>query len=296
MSDKSQTTNQHYVPVCYLANFGTDGNKGRGSTVYYLNIVDNKCGISGVESFPKEKGFYDIDALGEYKDAFEKMYTDLEGELSKLLKRLIELVVFDISKRTNETVMLSGVEKSALSAQLSMQFTRTRAFRDWMKGNYNRMKEGFAQFNPPEGTIPEYDDDDFRRLHMSYLMRFDVLHLFANVFESRNWCFLVNHTNIPFFTSDNPVVMKDIEPNSKTPKGVADPQITYFFPVTPWIAILIVHKDILKKDMRYIDIGAEEIIMSYNYRMYTNCTRFLFSNVDFSKIHGFTGEKNEQIR
>ena len=144
MSDKSQTTNQHYVPVCYLANFGTDGNKGRGSTVYYLNIVDNKCGISGVESFPKEKGFYDIDALGEYKDAFEKMYTDLEGELSKLLKRLIELVVFDISKRTNETVMLSGVEKSALSAQLSMQFTRTRAFRDWMKGNYNRMKEGFA--------------------------------------------------------------------------------------------------------------------------------------------------------
>jgi len=295
MSDKSQTTKQHYVPVCYLANFGTDGNKGRESTVYYLNIVNNKRGISGVESFPKEKGFYDVDALGEYKDAFEKMYTDLEGELSKLLKRLIELVVFDISKRTNETVMLSNIEKSALSAQLSMQFTRTRAFRDWMKGNYTRLKDGLSKFNLPEGTIPEYGADDFRRLHMRFLSSFRSQTFFANMFEDRNWIFLVNHTDVPFVTSDNPIVMIDKDPSDKTPQSAASLKYVYYCPITPQMALLLLDKSLLKEDLGYYDIYDNELVLSHNYQMLTHCTRFLFSNADFNTIQGFVGEKNEQI-
>lgn len=136
MSDKSQTTKQHYVPVCYLANFGTDGNKGRESTVYYLNIVDNKRGISGVESFPKEKGFYDIDSLGEDKDVFERLFTQLEGEFSSCLRKLIGLVVVNASERISDKVLLPSEDKSVFAAQLAMQITRTRTFRDWMMGNY----------------------------------------------------------------------------------------------------------------------------------------------------------------
>lgn len=291
MSDKSQTTKQHYVPVCYLANFGTDGNKGRESTVYYLNIVDNKRGISGVESFPKEKGFYDIDSLGEDKDVFERLFTQLEGEFSSCLRKLIGLVVVNASERISDKVLLPSEDKSVFAAQLAMQITRTRSFRDWLIGNYTQLKEGLSKFNLPEGTIPEYGADDFRRLHMRFLSSFRSQNFYANMFEDRNWAVLVNHTGVPFVTSDNPIVMIDSDPSDKTPQSAASPKYGYYFPITPQIALVILDKRLLTKDLSYCDIYDDKLVLGNNYRMLAHCTRFLFSNVDFNTIPGFVGEK-----
>ena len=230
--NRTKGKGQHYVPACYLANFGIDCNKGRDSKVYFINKRELKLNCSNVESFPKENCFYDIDTLDEKKHAVDDMYTRMEGEYSTLLKKLIGLVILEPSERVNQKVLLSKDDKGELAAHLSMQITRTRAFRDRIQGIYQQIKDGF-----PWAPIPSYTDKDFRRVHIGVLLGTNSMHFFANMFEDRNWVFYINHTDVPFFTSDNPIIAIDYDSHDSSPKSAAHPMLGYYFPLTPQIAI-----------------------------------------------------------
>ncbi len=270
---------QHYVPACYLANFGTDGNKGRNSKVYFINKRELKLNCSNVESFPKENCFYDVDAPEEKKHVVDDMYTRMEGEYSTLLKKLISLVVLEPSERMDQKVMLTKDDKGVLAAYLSMQITRTRAFRDRIQGIYQQIKDGF-----PWVPIPSYTDKDYRRVHIRVLLESNSMHFFANMFEDRNWVFYINHTDVPFFTSDNPIIAIDYDAHHRSPKSAAHPMLGYYFPLTPQIAIGFFDKKKVFCDMCYMDIYKEEDIVGYNGELLRQSTRFVFSDTDFRTI------------
>ena len=276
MGNKDTVKHSHTVPAAYLANFGIDGNKKRDSMLYFYNVQENKCGSSKAEKFPVIKYFYDIEELGEQKQIIEKMFSQIEGELATLLDGLLNAIIMDPNQRNDSSLQ---VDKGQLSAQFAMQITRTQAFRDYYKDIYQQIEDGF-----PYADIPQYSKTDFQRIHTSEILDFGMSNFYANLFSDWHWVFIINHTELPFITSDNPVIRIDHSKKTNEPISAVSPEVTYFVPLSPTVAVEIFHKDILKNDLAFFDIYQIKNIASYNKEIIKNCSRFLFSNKSFEAL------------
>ena len=277
MRNKDTTKPSHTVPVAYLANFGIAGNKKRDSMVYFYNVQDNKTDKAKVGKFPTINHFYDIKELGGQKQIIEKFFGDkIEGELATLLRVLLDTIIIDPRHRDCSSLQ---IEKEQLSAQFALLITRTEAFRDYYKDIYQQIKDGF-----PYADIPQYSKTDFQRIHTSEILDFGMSNFYANLFSDWHWAFIINHTELPFITSDNPVIRIDHSKITNEPISAASPEATYFVPLSPTVAVEIFHKDILKNDLAFFDIYQIKNIASYNKEIIKNCSRFLFSNKSFEAL------------
>ena len=277
MRNKDTTKHSHTVPVAYLANFGIDGNKKRDSMVYFYNVQENKTDTEKAGNIPVINHFYDIKELGEQKQIIEKFFGDkIEGELATLLRVLLGTIIIDPQRRDCSSLQL---EKEQLSAQFALLITRTEAFRDYYKDIYQQIKDGF-----PYADIPQYSKTDFQRIHTSEILDFGMSNFYANLFSDWHWAFIINHTELPFITSDNPVIRIDHSKITNEPISAASPEATYFVPLSPTVAVEIFHKDILKNDLAFFDIYQIKNIASYNKEIIKNCSRFLFSNKSFEAL------------
>ena len=277
MRNKDTTKHSHTVPVAYLANFGIDGNKKRDSMFYFYNVQENKTDTEKAGNIPVINHFYDINELGEQKQIIEKFFGDkIEGELATLLRVLLGTIIIDPQRRDCSSLQL---EKEQLSAQFALLITRTEAFRDYYKDIYQQIKDGF-----PYADIPQYSKTDFQRIHTSEILDFGMSNFYANLFSDWHWVFIINHTELPFITSDNPVIRIDHSKITNEPISAASPEATYFVPLSPTVAVEIFHKDILKNDLAFFDIYQIKNIASYNKEIIKNCSRFLFSNKSFEAL------------
>ena len=276
MGNKDTVKHSHTVPAAYLANFGIDGNKSRDSMFYFYNVQENKTDTEKVGNIPVINHFYDINELGEQKQIIEKMFSQIEGELATLLDGLLNAIIMDPNQRNDSSLQ---VDKGQLSAQFAMQITRTQAFRDYYKDIYQQIEDGF-----PYADIPQYSKTDFQRIHTSEILDFGMSNFYANLFSDWHWAFIINHTELPFITSDNPVIRIDHSKKTNEPISAVSPEVTYFVPLSPTVAVEIFHKDILKDDLAFFDIYQIKNIASYNKEIIKNCSRFLFSNKSFEAL------------
>ena len=202
MGNKDTVIHSHTVPVAYLANFGINGNEQRESRIYFYNVHENKTNQAKVGKFPVINHFYDINELGEQKQIIEKFFGNkIEGELATLLRVLLGTIIIDPQRRDCSSLQ---IEKEQLSAQFALLITRTEAFRDYYKDIYQQIKDGF-----PYADIPQYSKTDFQRIHTSEILDFGMSNFYANLFSDWHWVFIINHTELPFITSDNPVIRID---------------------------------------------------------------------------------------
>lgn len=271
---KEEVVHQHTVPVCYLANFGVDGNKGRKSKIYFCNVVDRKYGLASVEKMPVENYFYDIEELGKDKQIIEKFLGQVEGDFAELLRKILGSVILDEKERAENKISLIDSERKQLSFQLAMQITRSKDFRNYFENFYLQLKSTFNGFV----EIPEYTKDDFQRLHTTDILSFHSSNFYTNLLDDRHILFLINHTKVPFITSDNPVIEIDNRKVQEQPISPASKEITFFFPLSPDVAIEVFHKELLKDDLLCLDIYNERIIGAFNGNMINKASRFLFSN------------------
>ena len=286
MANNNEVIHQHIVPVCYLANFGIDGNKSRDSMFYFYNVQENKTDTEKAGNIPVINHFYDINELGEQKQIIEKMFSQIEGELATLLDDLLNVIIIDPNQRNDSSLQ---VDKGQLSAQFAMQITRTQAFRDYYKDIYQQIKDGF-----PYADIPQYSKTDFQRIHTSEILDFGMSNFYANLFSDWHWIFIINHTELPFITSDNPVIRIDHSKKTNEPISAVSPEVTYFVPLSPTVAVEIFHKDILKNDLVFFDIYQIKNIAPYNKEIIKNCSRFLFSNKSFEALKCVRDKINDE--
>ncbi|MCR4621706.1 MAG: DUF4238 domain-containing protein [Clostridiales bacterium] len=269
---------QHTVPVCYLANFGINGNEQRLSWIYYYSILDDKGGMCRVDNIAYENGFYNIDELGKQKEIIENMYANMvEPELTEILKRLYSLIKINPSERESSIIRLSNDEKEHMAAIIAMLLTRTRSYRNRYKNIFGQLEQSF-----PDGVIPHYKKEDYQRIHTQAIIGFQDSNFFANLLNDRNWVFLINHTEIPFLTSDNPVVQ--INHSEEEHLSPVDPRISFYYPLSPNIGLEIYHKDTLKTDMGYFDVYLDKHVEWYNTNISCYCSRHVFSNKDISEF------------
>ena len=274
--NKKDYTRQHTVPACYLANFGVNGNKGRESLLYVYDVQDNKTGIDKVDNRPTSKNFYDVEELGEQKKLIEKFFGKIEGELATLLHDLLGSIAIDPQCRDTTSIQ---IDKENLAAQFAMLITRTQAFRENFNSFHGHIKDGFPYLN-----IPQLSKADLQHIHTSEILTFRMSNFYTNVFSDWHWCFIINHTSLPFFTSDNPVTKIIHGADMEAPISDASPEVTYFVPLSPTVAVEIFHKDILERDCSIFDVYKVENISPYNKEIIKNCTRFIFSNENFDAL------------
>lgn len=285
-----EAKHQHLVPVCYLANFGINGNEGRNSTVFYCDAFDSSSyenpRIISVNKFPVENCFYDIPQLDVNKKLLEEFFCHIEGEYSKQLKLILQYAVAKRGK-ADALRILSTPDKNELTAQFALQIVRTRVFRNHYQRVYDTLSPAFLH-----ADIPKYEKADFQRLHTNELLDFKMVNFYANLLSDRNWVFLINHTDLPFFTSDNPAIFINNCRKNVQDLSPASSETTFFIPLSPQIAIELYSKNILKESEKFFDIYKRETVRWYNINLKINSARFMLSNQkDFSCLAESDGIK-----
>lgn len=109
-----------------------------------------------------------------------------------------------------------------------------------------------------------------------------MANFYANLFDNKKWVILVNHTDLPFITSDNPLI--SINHSKEKHLSAASDKLTYYIPISPTYAIEMYPKSVKWNDLFYFDLFNECNIAIYNRYIEQGCTRMLFSNKDFNYI------------
>ena len=275
----SEPKRQHVVPVSYLRNWSINKNQSRKkSKICVFDANDCRSFISSVNKYPTEKNFYDIPELGEMKQLLEKFFCIIEDQYAVLLLKVIQRIEDRQNIRNKAEPIISTEDRNELAAQFAMQRVRTQDYRSFYQYCYTTLKEGF-----PWADIPNYTSSDFQRLHTTEIMSFKMANFYANLLSDRNWVILINHSDIPFFTSDNPGIFINHSENSSEPISPAAKEVTFYIPLSPKIAVELYHKSILKLPEICIPIDFSGIVRGYNKNLLKHCTRFMFSNKnDFS--------------
>ena len=250
-----EVKNQHTVPVCYLANFGIDGNKKRDSQVYFYDTITSKTRCISVVNIANEKFFYDNPDWGEHKQIIEHLFTEVEGNYSTIssciLPRIEDVLRFPIPN----TGIISIEEKEELAAFFAFQFIRTRQFREQCRDMYEQLHAHFP--------IPDCTEETLRSIHTQGIINFRLVNFLANILTDWNWVIMLNKTEVPFITSDNPVIAIN---RSLESEGIslANPELTYYVPLSPKIAIEIIHRNLLKADRCTVIVPDARMIKTYS--------------------------------
>lgn len=99
------------------------------------------------------------------------------------------------------------------------------------------------------------------------------------MFNDKKWAILVNHTELPFLTSDNPLIA--INHGKQEHISATSKYLTYYIPISPIFAIEMYPKSVKWNDLFYFDLFDVRSIAIYNLQIERDCTRMLFSNKDF---------------
>ena len=283
---QKDTKNEHYVPVSYLANFGINGNKGRDTTSYIYNKNNNRVFESNFEIIASENKFYWIPEFEKNINILEDFFAPIESQYTTFSNILFKEISFEPSDRKSTIVSIGSETKDFLSGYFALQIVRTRTQRDYYKYIYDTLLT-----NIPYIDAPSYTKDDFRRIHTNSLLSMELANFYANLIMDRKWIFLINHTDIPFFTSDNPFIFISHDRTTQHYSVVAT-DVTGYLPITPKIAIQFFDKNDSIDDNSYFDIFSSKCILTYNSWIKHYSTRFVISNKNvFDKC--FVEEKFE---
>ena len=256
---------QHYVPCCYLANFGIDGNKKRETEIFAYDSTSFMVRRASVETFAYSNKFYDLDNPEKQK-VLENFFARVEGDYSDILQQVLVLP-------RNKTI--NREQKEALAAQFAIQHIRTKAHRD----QYWEILKALAQIVPEAKLKHVYKSkkEYLRSLHVKEIMSFNSIRFFANLLLDRTWIIWRNETGTPFYTSDNPVcTIFHGDPHS----SIAAPDVEIYIPLSPSMAVSAYDKSIIEadRDRAVAGICDRRIIDGFNLYLLPYCTQFVFSN------------------
>lgn len=162
----------------------------------------------------------------------EKAFQKIEGRANQDIKTLIELTAGDsIPTETREN----------LSVFLTIQFVRTRAFRNLVVETAEKfmqalardlIKENFGEESLKYTPKISFSDQAAGLFQSQQIFAFDKLDEFAKVLHNHIWILLTNDTGNPLYTSDNPVVMHTPLKDQLPGVGIASPGIEIAFPLS----------------------------------------------------------------
>ncbi|RTZ37892.1 DUF4238 domain-containing protein [Paenibacillus polymyxa] len=273
----AEKKNQHFVPRFYLKYFSCEGS---GKYLGIYNIPNNKkIARGGLQGQASKDYFYGKDL--EIEDALGK----IELEASKIFNAMII---------TGEVPMHESVAHYILYVFIFSLSARTEQAGDSVNEMADKMAKEVLKHNREikkylEGISFGYDHPTL--LSISAAMQTLPL------IEDLKFKFLFNGTDIPFITSDHPVIKYNqfCEKRKKFGghTGLATKGFQIFFPMFPDLYIVLYDSDVYrlgnKKD-EVINIVSKKDVQSLNLLQFINAHRNIYFN------EGFKNEYLEDLK
>ncbi len=243
-------TKQHVVPRAYLNHFATPG---RGKNKFLIGVRQNdlKHYIDSTDNVGYQKDYYDDAEYPDDKKHWEHFYaTEIEAPCLKTITNLIAKVTLS----SDGNICLTNSEKYDLSKFIVAQFLRVPNFIDYQI--YNAQNKMFPQYKTEflttfnhllskqqKGTINNicFTDDQVKHIILSNINDLQKLNRYCEILISKPWVVYINryYKEMPFITSDNPVVMTNLRTKSfsRSDNGLGNQNTVIFFPINPYISI-----------------------------------------------------------
>jgi hypothetical protein len=222
---------QHYVPQFLLRNFGT----GKKHQVWVFDKVSERAFLTHPKNIASESRFYDFEANGTL--------LTLEPYLSK-----VESAAKPILEGIGRLDSLAGLDasmKGTLAEFLSVQLTRTRAFREQWSALPGMIREAFASRGEvvADGSqaadiIRDLSANEVKSETGHFML--EARQLFAHHFLAKGWVLLSTTKKQPFILGDHPLALQNmVERPGRGNLGLAVPGIEIYFPLSPVRALAL---------------------------------------------------------
>lgn len=285
--------NEHYVPQSYLRSFA---NKKEQIFVYdkvkkasYINKVSQVASEGKYFDIPLHDGHNvpEIEKMNK-EQTIEKYFSeDIEGPYKKYLDmiRTRYLMTFNPDRK----VAITKEEKKHLSYLIAIQMLRTKKYRDDVGAMDSKISQMLVDLIG-EKEIPNYESGDVtvnvpevnkKLMQVSMLFDPETIGSFAKELYKHFWFVLVNNTEQPFYTSDNPVVKHAHKKDEFISYGgLASEGVEIALPLTSNLILVMFersfHSELLPLENKFAHISSEEHVDFYNYLQVSQSNRQIY--------------------
>ena len=308
------------MPKCYLENWEIPNKKkenrkkDREIQVCAYNKIEQKTiAPINIKNIASENYYYDIEfskvLSEEDKQRFlsqgidvdqldnehyiENYLSDsIEDEFNRIIKGRINRLSSMNTWEIENCFGFTEQEKALFSFHLSILTTRVKAVRNSLIETSEIINKLLSENGATKETIEKYTlkDEDLPFIQGRMLLNNEQLNKMAIAYFSLTWVLLINKTNHPLFTSDNPIsriphIQNDLYPMV----GIASRGIEVCFPLSPDLLLLMYdgeyHNYKAGKDRSIGVIESVDIIRYYNEATVIQSERWVVSSTDdFSLI------------
>lgn len=318
----ADTKKEHYVPRCYLENFASDSkrievfdkwklmvrhnqdimNVAMENGFYDLDLLDI---LNHIDPEKSEATKHDImsymgtncwddvvNLIGDKRFVEKEHFANLEGVYSQLLKVIIQKSYNGNSWVLHNCSAMSENEKILLSFFIAIQFLRTPKFRSTLADMVAGMAQTLAYKSqvskenalPKEAFAVDANPEYIKLQHGAVMLDPEVALHIAETMIDHIWIMCVNKTNVPFFTSDAPLIrIPHKRDKFHSYSGFASEKIEITFPISSSLLLCMYDKKTyghLFNDRQFFEIQDIEEVNYYNMYQVIDSYRCVFATWD----------------
>lgn len=317
----ADTKKEHYVPRCYLKNFSHDDRKinvfdkfkmqnrnqplqdvAMENYFYDVNMIDMLKKVDEEKRKQLEIDLMKLVGTDDWEDVLKilrktkyiekEFFAEIEGLYSELLQRIINKSYDGNQWVLNNCFAFSEEEKLILSLFIAIQIIRTKVFRDILGDSIEKMYQTLLykmQMNredalEKEEIKVEVDKDFVKLQHSSMILNDRSTVEMAEILSKHIWIMYVNKTEMPFYTSDCPVINIPHKFDEYVSYGgVKSEGIEIAFPISSKLLLAMYDENYYKtilEDRKFICLKDQSQIEYYNYMQLINSDRCIFCEYD----------------
>jgi hypothetical protein len=207
----SEHKNQHVTPQVILKYFAFENKVHIYDTIMKAKPSNSYRTIQKVST---RNNFYDFnekelkEAEKNFKKEFYTKYVEVDFLAHNIEDSLGKLLPVIMEKNFEEPdLWIDNKEKVDLSFHLAIQFLRSPLMKKLLSEIGNSINGEASML-----SLSEYDSSAQEHLalhHYSLMTNPKLLTQIGGNFLNRDWTLCINQTELPFFTSDNPVVINE---------------------------------------------------------------------------------------
>lgn len=202
----------------------------------------------------------------------------VEGVYSKLLTTVIDN---DITPwHEMNCFFISKEEKLDFAMLIVFQYIRTNETRRMILDMSSCLEKAFKEMDVSEDIISQYSmrNGNERNVQGNILLDIENMRDLTVSFFRLSRILGVNKTSQAFFTSDNPIgTIVHIKNSYISMAGIRSEGVEIYFPLSPNHRLLMLDKELMSYDRRYVPVENVEIVEHYNEHSVHNSNRCMFS-------------------
>lgn len=246
---------QHVVPQSYLKRFAKKIPTGKGYRIGVRQLNSNNVFLKSVREVAIEKNYYDVSNMGDTKFWENFFSTEIEPQYGNEMTNIISTIMLS-RKKVN---VLTNAQIEALAKLIAFQILRVPEFLEArFEGGKEIYDDVIEQITSIIGSlnknylnvISELNSNKaqiIRDLTIGSIGELERLERLASYLISNTWFFYINNSEIPFMTSDSPVIMYNLENKSLdySQNGIGRNETFIYYPLTSKILLHIIPRDFM---------------------------------------------------